>query len=686
MFLNQLDINYQSYFKSVYCSLPSQLLNASDVQEHQLLFTYGVPDYKSYLIHYRSSDWMCRKFVAIPSAFLAGVVKLTYHLVVATILGIRQFTTNYKSNFRSELYSAARDVEEALGWLTTLFHDSFGSYLVQESLFQKACYENYEKSQRFSELNGEEIKSLDLSRLEEHHEAIITEEQVNPSAPSLSPESICSLPSKQLQGILNTLTIEQLLAISDDQLKDLDLKPLSQGQVLLLFEYNKAQRIQLLSTEQLQGILDKLGMDQLNAISDDKIKELDLSVLTASQINILFFYEDKRPLQLVSQSQLRSMITKFTELYHINGIPDELLKGLDMSLLTDKQLEHLVALDRCVKLLSGLQIQNILSRDNVAVSRYYFFSNEQCKEINLSQLDEKALERLFYLFPMDSYQKKIYRLPSIESEYYVLSNETIVRFSLYPSSQIQSVLWKLPKYMLEHISDEQLKEINFSDCSNEEIKTLFFNPFGRYAKKLFALVSPEQVNAIYQEMPKKHLFIISGRQINSIDLSYATKRELEYLFPKDDPDESKRFKQLSMSQFLTIYRSMPSGLFKWISDEQFQKLDLSSLCDEDFEWLFSRSSEKTARRRLALLSREQFQKHFSKFSFQGLLNIFSLEHFQWINGSFLTKDQICSFCNSCLEKGNKGNFAFFSALQVQQFLPLMNEEHLTLITDEQRAA
>src|SRR3569832_2034424 len=152
---------FSAYFSAVTLNpmLSTQYGLEKHIKENSQRFSYGDVTYSTYVGKYEPKGYELRKIVAIPAALFAGVVKSVYHLAKAFFLACRGESIHANAN----AYRVARDMEEALGWLITLFNDKKGSYLVQESLFQKACYSHIEKAQEktvfFScwEINGVEI-------------------------------------------------------------------------------------------------------------------------------------------------------------------------------------------------------------------------------------------------------------------------------------------------------------------------------------------------------------------------------------------------------------------------------------------------------------------------------------------------------------------------------------------------
>src|SRR5690606_2790312 len=100
----------------------------------------------------------------------------------------------------------------------------------------------------------------------------------------------------QVQTILGKLGEYQLKLISDDHLKELDLSDLSPERLQKLFCYidgkEEKKRFACVPVDQVQAILGKLGEHQLKLISDNQLNKLDLKDMPADRLQKLFCYID----------------------------------------------------------------------------------------------------------------------------------------------------------------------------------------------------------------------------------------------------------------------------------------------------------------------------------------------------------------------------------------------------------
>ena len=120
--------NTASYLNAQGCFLPGAVKHPK--------ISYGQVDFEKFSKHYKSSGWIGRKITAIPTLILISPLKIIYHLA----LYILNLLTPFPKTIVLRAGIVIRDLEEAVGHITVLFYDKLGSYLIQESEYQKTCY------------------------------------------------------------------------------------------------------------------------------------------------------------------------------------------------------------------------------------------------------------------------------------------------------------------------------------------------------------------------------------------------------------------------------------------------------------------------------------------------------------------------------------------------------------------
>lgn len=109
-------------------------------------FQYGSVNFEQYSIQYKSDGWLARKVFALPMAAWSGIVKTTYHLAIAILIGIPTSLFNEGRRFKANLFNAARDFQECFGRILSIIDDKSGLYHIEESQFHKSCYEAFNKN------------------------------------------------------------------------------------------------------------------------------------------------------------------------------------------------------------------------------------------------------------------------------------------------------------------------------------------------------------------------------------------------------------------------------------------------------------------------------------------------------------------------------------------------------------
>lgn len=106
-----------------------------------LCFKHGTVSFQEYKKNHCYTEWVGRKFTALPKAFWHGVIKTIYHLACVIFYGIPT-AAGYKGAYIHIYFSyVARDLQASFGSLATLCSDRYGQFHVIDSKFQARCYE-----------------------------------------------------------------------------------------------------------------------------------------------------------------------------------------------------------------------------------------------------------------------------------------------------------------------------------------------------------------------------------------------------------------------------------------------------------------------------------------------------------------------------------------------------------------
>ncbi|MCH9625020.1 MAG: Chaperone protein DnaJ [Chlamydiales bacterium] len=134
------------YGASPYINAADNLSKIYKETQTQLRFKNRIVTYQQYKEEYHSvegnysNNLFSRKFTALPKAFFCGVVKTTYHLAKAILIGILANPFDNRHHFCRNIFCIARDFQESFGNIAILFNDCFGRFHVDDAKFEKACY------------------------------------------------------------------------------------------------------------------------------------------------------------------------------------------------------------------------------------------------------------------------------------------------------------------------------------------------------------------------------------------------------------------------------------------------------------------------------------------------------------------------------------------------------------------
>ncbi len=109
-----------------------------------LHFHYGHVSYKFFSTEYFFSkddeDRFDRKIKALPAG-LWVLCETVYHMAIAIFIGIPKLLLGQAEYLQVHVFYLVRDGQELFGRVMSLFHDQYGLYYIQESQFQKSCYD-----------------------------------------------------------------------------------------------------------------------------------------------------------------------------------------------------------------------------------------------------------------------------------------------------------------------------------------------------------------------------------------------------------------------------------------------------------------------------------------------------------------------------------------------------------------
>jgi hypothetical protein len=406
--------------------------------------------------------------------------------------------------------------------------------------------------------------------------------------------------------------------LSDAQMRRLNFDLMTDDQIDQLFCHRfgareDRRRMALVPVAQITGNLVKLNGYQVYLLSDDQVKGITLSNLTKDQINHLFSSkegepEDKRRFELLPASQINVLMDKLDE-YHVYLLSDEQLRQVDCSRLTAALVKQLFSSregkqedERRFALLKAEQVDQII--DKMDGYQMYLLSEKHLRKVNFAALNEARIKllfsskegfeedkRRFALLPVDQVKGILGKLDA--SQIPLLSDdhlrqadlskvppahlkalfstkkenleESKRRFALLSSDQMNHIFDHLDEAQVYLLTDEHLRHVNLSKGAEAQIPLLFSGREGtKEDKRRFAFLPVDQVNAILPKLNDYQMYLISDKQLENIDLKPLHKDRLPLFFSsKEGPEEDlRRFKCLQKEQKIYVVKKLPNCPFK----------------------------------------------------------------------------------------------------------------------------
>lgn len=313
-------------------------------------FHYGKVTFKDYEAHYVEKGWFARKIIALPAALWTFVIKTIWHLCKAIFVGLPAAFEGRYGELKANIYSIPRDLQEGLGRLFTIFDDAFGTYYIQESLFQKKCY------RKFVEPDPLVIIKTHLKKVNACHSKYLKHHVwVSESARKISLRQF-------------TETLENYRS-------------------QLIEKYDMKKQIELIESKQNSTII-----EIINQLSDEDQNELTLEDL------ILPFEKSKIKFACLDDEKLGKLT-----IGHLKNINEDQRSYIESRLQRFSIVEHensnRVPADQqklCLKDLVSLLPQEINQKRALLLPiAYSFFSSKQITGLTISDLSKEQLNAIF---------------------------------------------------------------------------------------------------------------------------------------------------------------------------------------------------------------------------------------------------------------------------------------------------
>lgn len=179
-------------------------------------------------------------------------------------------------------------------------------------------------------VTDDQFKGLDFTKVKRHQYYCLPQK-----VEMHSPEQVDILLDKLDSFILQNL-------VTHDQFKGLNFTKVNKEQLDCLLKKEKWKRIKMLSSQQLDLVLDKLSCSDIQYyVDDNQFKGLDFKNINKDQLNCLVENDPAKRIGVLSPKQLGTMLDKLT-CESQKYVTNEQFEGLDFSKVTKTQLNCLL--------------------------------------------------------------------------------------------------------------------------------------------------------------------------------------------------------------------------------------------------------------------------------------------------------------------------------------------------------
>lgn len=562
-----------------------------DYTKEHLQFRYGDVNRQKFNKKYSAEGWFGRKITALPAAIWSGVVKVIYHFVKAIFIGVpKAFFDKGQVHF----FNVARDFQESYGRLASLFNDRYGQFHVQESQFQKTCYDCFienVKGANSSKLTGSYYRLHVLK-----YGVMIDSEAKKTSLSDYKGKTIEE--RNKLLHRFNLIQAFSQFSASDISLNDfIDrtdieiLKILTLEDVIIPFQHSKLKfallnedKFNALSVRDLQE--DSINPDQFSFIRQ-RLEKLFKNEGKSSKQKTINDYSDIHDIPLKDLTQINADdINKYKEKIPpvaFTFFTNDQIQNLKLSEMQATQNKALFfALDEAkakerLALFDGQDVVDAIHKGLMTGSVLKFLSDKHVKELKLKQLSKEQVDVIFC--------------------YKDDSSQDACCFKAFNVDDVQSAIEEgilTTTYQLQLLTDQQLKGVRLSKLSTETIDHMFPSRDDNTSDlKRFANFEVEEVQAALNTgliTTTYQLQLLTDQQLKGVQLSKLSSETINRMFPSldDNMADLKRFANFEVAEVQAVLDSEKLNAYqvKLISIEQIKSFEFSSMSQKMINMLF----------------------------------------------------------------------------------------------------
>lgn len=393
-----------------------------------------------------------------------------YHLGQAILCGLARLLACDNKHLHAHLYTVVMDLQEAFGWIITLFNDKLGSYLVQESLFHKECYS----------LSLKPIKpgaAYETQSDESTSDTFAAEERKRRDAETL----------------FNGTTLEAFKKMSSGQ-RQAYAKHLKLDEAInALGGANFYKKLEFFGRHQLQRFT------LANVYLQDEYFVKALNGVEAQLTSDLF--EEMTNISLHQFSHLPAQERgKFIEHHKLQSVIDRMGEQVFYT-----KLEQAIP-----EVLENVPIRQLANYPHWLID-CLLKSTEEVRGIRVADLEQMCMPQILVTKLQIESLEVSSETESGSSDVLELSLLDFVRL---PGERIENEIDKLPKNALFFLPSSMIMTLNLSKFTAEQIKKLF--DFIDMKARL-SLLSGSQLQPILHLMPDNMLSCLSKKQLEGFN-------------------------------------------------------------------------------------------------------------------------------------------------------------------------
>lgn len=378
------------------------------------------------------------------------------------------------------------------------------------------------------------------------------------------------IPGKQLTEWFKAGNKQGVYFVTEDQLKEIDLDQIPEDYLHDLFiqstlsaEESK-KRFALLSPEQVNKLLLKLDVSLIKLLSDEQIRKLDLTQIPTNDlrnfINRMFDCKDVERIVLLDQAQVQYIFP------HIDGeqlkmLSNDHLSKLDFTRIDTKELRNLInrmfAYNHQERFAHLAQEQVQFMFPHLDGDKLKMLTNDHLSKLDFTKIDTRELSNLVNLMFAYNHQE---------------------RFAHLAQKQVQFIFPHLDGDKLKMLSNAHLSKLDFTQIPTSDLRNLVNRMFDYSHKERFAQLSQAQVQFMFPHLDGEKLKLLSEDHLRNLNFTPVQKTEVHSLLNRMFTwSDRERFALLPVRQVQIILNEMDSSQLDLISEEQLAELDLSGM-------------------------------------------------------------------------------------------------------------